>query len=218
MSNPLRRHSVRMLIQDNDPSSTPEPLTSLKDPGPDPNDRSPESGIQDDELPLIPEAQSSLQDPDADEAKALTSKSNGSQFEDKEYTCICEGKGKDLDPWIWCDGKDCKVQWYHFGCTDLQEVPMGKWLCPSCEPYSIRRRRVQVRPHFGRSRKGIAITKPNPPQQRRARSQLRSARKGTAGTKPLSPKPKPQWKGWIEVSEEEIKSHKKSVEQKWSGI
>lgn len=33
---------------------------------------------------------------------------------------------------IACDGPDCNIEWFHYGCVGIKERPKGNWYCPNC--------------------------------------------------------------------------------------
>jgi hypothetical protein len=47
---------------------------------------------------------------------------------DEGSYCLCRS--------VWCNGmvacsnEDCKIEWYHLGCINLWQRPVGKWVCP----------------------------------------------------------------------------------------
>lgn len=45
--------------------------------------------------------------------------------------CICQ-KPDDGRPMLKCDNFDCEIQWYHFQCVQISEVPNTYWLCSTC--------------------------------------------------------------------------------------
>jgi hypothetical protein len=53
---------------------------------------------------------------------------------DEGSYCLCRS--------VWCNGmvacsnEDCKIEWYHLGCINLWQKPVGKWVCPKyISPY-----------------------------------------------------------------------------------
>eukprot|EP01091_Cochliopodium_minus_P017268 TRINITY_DN670_c1_g1_i1.p1 TRINITY_DN670_c1_g1~~TRINITY_DN670_c1_g1_i1.p1 ORF type:complete len:200 (+),score=64.38 TRINITY_DN670_c1_g1_i1:35-634(+) len=48
----------------------------------------------------------------------------------EESYCICNKPS--FGEMIGCDNKDCKKEWFHFGCVGLSEIPSGLWYCPNC--------------------------------------------------------------------------------------
>lgn len=51
------------------------------------------------------------------------------QLDQTKY-CIC--RQVSYGGMVACDNEDCELQWFHFGCVGLTEVPPGKWYCPEC--------------------------------------------------------------------------------------
>jgi hypothetical protein len=51
---------------------------------------------------------------------------------DEGSYCLCRS--------VWCNGmvacsnEDCKIEWYHLGCINLWQKPVGKWVCPKYLP------------------------------------------------------------------------------------
>ena len=43
-------------------------------------------------------------------------------------------QNEDYDRMIACDGKDCAIESFHWGCVGLTEetVPTGEWYCSDC--------------------------------------------------------------------------------------
>ena len=31
-----------------------------------------------------------------------------------------------------CDGDECKIEWFHFKCVKLEEIPNQPWFCENC--------------------------------------------------------------------------------------
>ena len=48
---------------------------------------------------------------------------------DQTY-CIC--KRPIFTPMIGCDGKNCKIGWFHYSCIEIKNAPKGKWFCKEC--------------------------------------------------------------------------------------
>eukprot|EP01100_Stratorugosa_tubuloviscum_P015719 TRINITY_DN927_c1_g1_i1.p1 TRINITY_DN927_c1_g1~~TRINITY_DN927_c1_g1_i1.p1 ORF type:complete len:305 (+),score=109.15 TRINITY_DN927_c1_g1_i1:648-1562(+) len=44
--------------------------------------------------------------------------------------CICNRVS--FGQMIECENTECKVDWFHFECVGLTDIPKGKWLCPEC--------------------------------------------------------------------------------------
>ena len=63
--------------------------------------------------------------------------------------CYCHGPDTGL--MIGCDNKDCRIQWFHTKCLDINKlsIPKGDWYCPDC----------QELPKFKRKSKGKAKKK-----------------------------------------------------------
>ena len=54
----------------------------------------------------------------------------GFENEQKLY-CICQRPN--CEPMIACDCDDCKLEWFHFTCINLQRAPKGSWYCDECK-------------------------------------------------------------------------------------
>lgn len=72
------------------------------------------------------------------------------EFDDTEYIpqretdfCTC-GKYVADAPMIGCDGPECILQWYHFGCVGIVEPPDGDWLCPACTKLQLTQVVLQI--------------------------------------------------------------------------
>lgn len=54
---------------------------------------------------------------------------------DEGSYCLCRS--------VWCNGmvacsnEDCKIEWYHLGCINLWQRPVGKWVCPKYSSLSL---------------------------------------------------------------------------------
>lgn len=48
------------------------------------------------------------------------------------HWCICHGVD-DGRPMIKCDGEDCEMGWFHFGCVGLLDTPSTEWYCEKCD-------------------------------------------------------------------------------------
>ncbi|KAK9453254.1 hypothetical protein V1511DRAFT_512888 [Dipodascopsis uninucleata] len=44
--------------------------------------------------------------------------------------CVCHDIS--YGDMIACDDKNCKIEWYHLGCVNLQKPPKGQWICSEC--------------------------------------------------------------------------------------
>lgn len=51
-----------------------------------------------------------------------------------ETYCICGKPDSYDDTMVYCENKQCKIQWYHLKCIGLceEDLPEGVWLCPKC--------------------------------------------------------------------------------------
>jgi SET domain len=47
-----------------------------------------------------------------------------------EIYCTCEDI--EYGPMIACDNEECPYEWFHWGCEDVREEPVGKWFCSTC--------------------------------------------------------------------------------------
>ena len=45
--------------------------------------------------------------------------------------CVC-GRPS-FEPMIACDSSKCQFEWFHFGCVQILNPPIGKWFCTDCE-------------------------------------------------------------------------------------
>lgn len=50
--------------------------------------------------------------------------------EDNQLYCFC--RQVSYGNMIACDNKDCKYEWFHWGCVGLTAPPKGIWYCPDC--------------------------------------------------------------------------------------
>ena len=48
--------------------------------------------------------------------------------------CYCGGPEEGT--MIACDLPECKIEWFHLSCLQLNSVPKGKWYCPDCRKKS----------------------------------------------------------------------------------
>lgn len=52
---------------------------------------------------------------------------NDVEDNDESILCSCrEG------PMVACDNVQCRIEWFHFYCVGLQEIPAGDWFCNEC--------------------------------------------------------------------------------------
>ena len=49
---------------------------------------------------------------------------------DEPTYCLCDQVS--YGEMIGCDNNLCPIEWFHFGCVQLQGNPKGKWFCPKC--------------------------------------------------------------------------------------
>jgi len=49
---------------------------------------------------------------------------------DEPTYCLCDQVS--YGEMIGCDNDLCPIEWFHFGCVQLQGKPKGKWFCPKC--------------------------------------------------------------------------------------
>ena len=58
---------------------------------------------------------------------------------DEGTWCYCkESKGGDM---VGCDNPKCGIRWFHLSCLQMDAVPRGKWMCPTCHPTKRAKRR-----------------------------------------------------------------------------
>ncbi|AMD19780.1 HCL371Cp [Eremothecium sinecaudum] len=55
---------------------------------------------------------------------------NQQEEDDKQLYCFCQSVS--YGEMVACDGANCKYEWFHYGCVNLQEPPKGQWYCPEC--------------------------------------------------------------------------------------
>ena len=56
---------------------------------------------------------------------------------DKTPYCTC--RRVSFGSMIGCENPKCPIEWYHFECLGLKEVPKGTWFCPQCVTKSKRK-------------------------------------------------------------------------------
>ena len=44
--------------------------------------------------------------------------------------CICAQE--EYGDMIACDNINCQIEWFHFGCVGISEIPNGPWFCMNC--------------------------------------------------------------------------------------
>ena len=142
------------------------------------------------------------------------------------YKCSC-GLGDGSGDYIQCDNEDCKLSWYHWECVQVTDAPAGTWLCPSCSPSAAfyikqlvtKRAASPVVPKIEMTDE--AADSKTRKQKRKPvlgiNKEKDVARKGVAvnkrGVKKL--KPKPKWRGWVELSSDGEQEFKKKVDAQW---
>ena len=152
--------------------------------------------------------------------------SGRSKPEDSDsYKCSC-GTGDGSGDYIQCDNEKCKLSWYHWGCVQVTEAPVGTWLCPSCSPSAAfyikqlvtKRAASPVVPKVEMMDEAAG----SKPRKQRQKSVLEIkekdvAKKGVALKKHggEKPKPKPKWKGWVELSSDGEQDFKEKVDAQW---
>ncbi|CCE62868.1 hypothetical protein TPHA_0D02300 [Tetrapisispora phaffii CBS 4417] len=68
---------------------------------------------------------------DISSANIFTGMNNGGdEEEDKTLYCFCQSVS--YGEMVACDGANCKYEWFHYGCVNLNEPPQGAWYCPDC--------------------------------------------------------------------------------------
>ena len=45
--------------------------------------------------------------------------------------CLC-GEEEGERAMIGCDNPNCEIEWFHWACVNIQEIPEGDWICPLC--------------------------------------------------------------------------------------
>ncbi|KAM0800209.1 hypothetical protein BDR22DRAFT_889576 [Usnea florida] len=160
------------------------------------------------------------------------------------YPCSC-GLGDGTGQYIKCDNDDCPVSWYHWECVHVTEEPAGTWLCPKCSPNAsfYVKQLVKKRPALppppktgkvaaskppngkeSRSTSAKAATAPPTPAKNKAQKQEANTKnedgnpvkKGVAIKKPMQKKPKPKFKGWVELPSDEEEELKRKVDAEWA--
>ncbi|RKP25395.1 plan Homeodomain finger of tumor Supressor Ing4 [Syncephalis pseudoplumigaleata] len=44
--------------------------------------------------------------------------------------CFCQQVS--FGEMVACDNPDCDIEWFHFECVGLKQLPKGEWFCPNC--------------------------------------------------------------------------------------
>ena len=140
------------------------------------------------------------------------------------YKCSC-GTGDGSGNYIQCDNEKCKVSWYHWACVQVTEIPVGTWLCPNCSPSAAFYIKQLVKkwaaspvvPKVEMTDEGAG----SKTRKQRQKSVLEVnkekgvAKKGIALKKHGEEKPKPKWKGWVELSSDGEQEFKLKVDAQW---
>lgn len=117
-----------------------------------------------------------------------------SMADDEYFQCgYC---GDYHEDWIQCENKACTIQWYGLECVGLDEAPAGRWICAMCRPRP-------VFPNLDGASKGVI------------QDDVQQKPKGVAIKKPKLNKPKPGWKGWIEVPDKMKAKMQQEVDAQW---
>lgn len=61
----------------------------------------------------------------------ITRKTDPNNEETEKFFCIC--RRPSFPPMIACDGKNCKIEWFHYSCVKVVKAPKHKWYCPECK-------------------------------------------------------------------------------------
>lgn len=128
----------------------------------------------------------------ANNEKAL---SEDVSMDDSEFF-QCGYCGDYHEDWIQCENKACKIQWYGLDCVGLDEAPAGRWICAMCRPRP-------VFPNLAGAPRGMS------------QDDVQQKPKGVAIKKTKIHKPKPGWKGWIEVPDEVKAKMQREIDAQW---
>ena len=60
----------------------------------------------------------------------ITRKNDPNNPKDRLLYCKC--KRPSFPPMIACEGRNCKIEWYHYSCVNITRAPKGNWYCPDC--------------------------------------------------------------------------------------
>ena len=157
-------------------------------------------------------------------SSANSTASGRSKAEDpSSYKCSC-GTGDGTGNYIECDNENCKLSWYHWECVQVTEAPVRTWLCPSCSPSAAfyikqlvkKRAASPIVPKIEMTEEAAG----SKPRKQRQKSVLEIkgndvAKKGVAVKKHGEEKPKPKWKGWVELSSDGEQEFKEKVDAQW---
>ncbi|WAR17912.1 ING3-like protein [Mya arenaria] len=60
---------------------------------------------------------------------------------DEKLYCVCNQV--EFGKMIGCDNDDCEIEWFHYGCVNIESAPAGKWFCHVCRKLpQFKRRRL----------------------------------------------------------------------------
>ena len=82
----------------------------------------------------------SAEDNGGQSPRGETKKESQNDTEDVFYESMMHEKycfaqcSLDDDQMVGCDGRDCRISWFHLQCVGLtpETVPKGSWYCPDC--------------------------------------------------------------------------------------
>ena len=152
--------------------------------------------------------------------------SERSKAEDpSSYECSC-GTGDGSGDYIQCDNEKCELSWYHWECVQVTEAPAGTWLCPSCSPSATfyvkqlvtKRAASPVVPKIEMTDEAAGSKTGKQKQKQKPMLEIKEkdvAKKGVAVKKHGEVKPKPKWRGWVELSSDGEQEFKKNVDAQW---
>eukprot|EP01034_Spumella_vulgaris_P023970 gene23970-30256_t len=63
-----------------------------------------------------------------DDASASADESDSN--DPNEVFCTC--RRVSFGDMVACDNEKCAIEWFHYGCVNLQKKPRNAWLCPDC--------------------------------------------------------------------------------------
>lgn len=72
-----------------------------------------------------------IEDDKSGEAMKSETVADGEQVA-TDGTLYCTCRGPSAGEMVACEGKKCKIEWFHFECVGLKEAPKGTWYCPTC--------------------------------------------------------------------------------------
>ena len=124
--------------------------------------------------------------------------------------------------YIQCDNENCPLRWFHWQCVHVTEAPAGTWYCPDCSPSATfyikqlvtKRPASPVVPNFEMADEA-ANSKTRKQKSVLEIKEQHVAKKGIAVRKDGEKKPKPKWKGWVELSSDGEQEFKQKVDAQW---